>query len=82
MMGSADPIVPPLNGRLLTTLIPRARLVESADGHLFLLTSAAESAAIVHKSLPNQSGRAIASTIWPAPNQFSPATCCAGQCPQ
>jgi pimeloyl-ACP methyl ester carboxylesterase len=36
MMGADDPIVPIVNGRILATLIPNARLVSIADGHLFL----------------------------------------------
>lgn len=47
MMGSDDPIVPVANGRLLAAILPNARLVTVADGHLFLLTSAAECAPIV-----------------------------------
>lgn len=44
MMGTDDPIVPVINGRILAKLIPNARLVTIDDGHLFLLTSAAEAA--------------------------------------
>ena len=47
MAGSDDPIVPPVNGRILAKLIPGARFVTIDDGHLFLLTSAEESAGIV-----------------------------------
>jgi len=47
MMGTDDPIVPLVNGKLLAALLPNARLVEIDDGHLFLLTSAAECAPIV-----------------------------------
>jgi poly(3-hydroxyalkanoate) depolymerase len=47
MVGNDDPIVPIANGRILTTLIPDARLVTIDDGHLFLLTSARESAEII-----------------------------------
>jgi poly(3-hydroxyalkanoate) depolymerase len=45
--GTDDPIVPLVNGRILARLIPYARLVTIDDGHLFLVTSAAESAEIV-----------------------------------
>jgi poly(3-hydroxyalkanoate) depolymerase len=38
MMGSDDPIVPVINGRLLTSLIPNSRLRIIDDGHLFLLS--------------------------------------------
>jgi poly(3-hydroxyalkanoate) depolymerase len=51
MMGTDDPLIPVANGRLLAGLIPKARLVTLPDGHVFLLTSARESAAIVHEFL-------------------------------
>jgi poly(3-hydroxyalkanoate) depolymerase len=38
MMGSDDPIVPMVNGRILTGLIPNSRLSTIDDGHLFLLS--------------------------------------------
>ena len=44
MMGTEDPIVPVVNGRLLAALIPNARLWTIPDGHLFLLTSRRECA--------------------------------------
>jgi poly(3-hydroxyalkanoate) depolymerase len=51
MAGTDDPIVPLANGRILTKLIPNARLVTIDDGHLFLLTSAGKSAAIISEFL-------------------------------
>ena len=45
--GTDDPIVPITNARILTTLIPNARLVTIDDGHLFLVTSASKSAAMI-----------------------------------
>jgi len=51
MAGSDDPIVPAVNGRILAKLIPNARLATIDDGHLFLVTSAEESAAIIAKFL-------------------------------
>jgi poly(3-hydroxyalkanoate) depolymerase len=51
MAGTDDPIVPLVNGRILAKLIPRARLVTLDDGHLFLVTSAADSADIIAKFL-------------------------------
>jgi poly(3-hydroxyalkanoate) depolymerase len=51
MAGTDDPIVPVANGLILATLIPDARLVTIDDGHLFLVTSASESAEIVAKFL-------------------------------
>jgi pimeloyl-ACP methyl ester carboxylesterase len=54
MMGTDDPIIPVANGRLLAKLIPNARLVTIADGHLFLLTSARECAPIIADFLLGQ----------------------------
>jgi pimeloyl-ACP methyl ester carboxylesterase len=51
MAGNDDPIVPVVNGRILARLIPHARLVTINDGHLFLLTSARESAGIISEFL-------------------------------
>jgi pimeloyl-ACP methyl ester carboxylesterase len=47
MVGSDDPLVPAMNGHILAGLIPDARLVAIDDGHLFLVTSADESARVV-----------------------------------
>ena len=47
LAGTDDPIVPLINGRILARLIPDARLVTIDDGHLFLVTSASESAEII-----------------------------------
>jgi poly(3-hydroxyalkanoate) depolymerase len=51
MAGTDDPIVPVANGRILAKLIPHARLLTVDDGHLFLVTSAIESAAKVSEFL-------------------------------
>ncbi len=51
MAGTDDPIVPVANARILARLIPDARLVTIEDGHLFLLTSASESAEIISEFL-------------------------------
>jgi poly(3-hydroxyalkanoate) depolymerase len=51
MVGTDDPLVPVLNGQILATLIPDASLVAIDDGHLFLITSAAESAKKVSEFL-------------------------------
>ena len=51
MAGTDDPLVPMVNGRILAKLIPDARLVTIDDGHLFLVTSAAESARVVSEFL-------------------------------
>lgn len=47
MTGTDDPLVPVVNGRILATLIPDARFVTIDDGHLFLITSAPEAAAMI-----------------------------------
>ena len=51
MAGTDDPLVPVVNGRILASLIPDARLATIDDGHLFLVTSAAASAAMISKFL-------------------------------
>jgi poly(3-hydroxyalkanoate) depolymerase len=51
MAGKDDPIVPLANGRIMAKLIPDARLVTLEDGHLFLLTSARESARLITEFL-------------------------------
>jgi poly(3-hydroxyalkanoate) depolymerase len=51
MAGTDDPLVPVVNGRILASLIPDARLVTIDDGHLFLVTSARESAAMISEFL-------------------------------
>lgn len=44
MMGYDDPIVPLINGRILTNRLPNSNLVEMPCGHLFMLTSPADTA--------------------------------------
>jgi poly(3-hydroxyalkanoate) depolymerase len=51
MAGTDDPLVPFANGRILASLIPDARLVTIDDGHLFLVTNASESAAMISEFL-------------------------------
>jgi len=51
LTGKDDPLVPPLNGRILSSLIPGARLEVIDDGHLFLLTSAGLVAPMVKQFL-------------------------------
>jgi poly(3-hydroxyalkanoate) depolymerase len=51
MAGTDDPLVPVANGRILASLIPDARLVTIDDGHLFLVTSASKSAAMISEFL-------------------------------
>jgi poly(3-hydroxyalkanoate) depolymerase len=51
MAGTDDPLVPVANGRILARLIPHARLITIDDGHLFLVTSAGKSAAVISEFL-------------------------------
>jgi poly(3-hydroxyalkanoate) depolymerase len=51
LMGSDDPLVPPINGRILAGLIPNAELRMIDDGHLFMLTRPAETAALIEEFL-------------------------------
>jgi pimeloyl-ACP methyl ester carboxylesterase len=51
LAGNEDPIVPPINARVLAHLIPRARLQVIDDGHLFIVTSAPAAAASVESFL-------------------------------
>ena len=44
LMGRDDPLVPVVNGRVLAQLIPNAKLRLIDDGHLFVVTRAAEAA--------------------------------------
>lgn len=57
MAGTDDPLVPVANGRILARLIPDARLVTIDDGHLFLVTSAGRSAALVSDFLDQDPAR-------------------------
>ena len=51
LAGRDDPIVPPVNARLMARLMPNAKLKLLDDGHLFLVTSPVESAAIIEAFL-------------------------------
>jgi poly(3-hydroxyalkanoate) depolymerase len=51
LAGSDDPIVPVINARVMARFMPNARLEILDDGHLFLVTRPAESAAIIEKFL-------------------------------
>ena len=53
-MGSDDPLVPPINGRILALLIPSAQLRMIDDGHLFMVTRPAETAAIIEEFLAGE----------------------------
>ncbi len=49
LMGSDDPIVPPINGRIVASRLPNATLESVACGHLFMLTRPGETARRVER---------------------------------
>jgi poly(3-hydroxyalkanoate) depolymerase len=51
MAGRDDPIVPIVNARIMARIMPNARLEIIDDGHLFIVTRPAETAAIVEAFL-------------------------------
>jgi len=55
LMGSDDPLVPVINGRILARLIPNATLRLIDDGHLFMVTRPGETAATIEAFLASQS---------------------------
>ncbi len=60
MMGEDDQIVPLANGKILNTMIPNSRLeVFDGGGHLFLLTHADESIAMLRDFLDAPEGEAL-----------------------
>jgi poly(3-hydroxyoctanoate) depolymerase len=64
--GQHDPLVPPINGRILAALLPNAQLVEVDCGHLFLLTRPDEVAAIIDLFLRDGSADAKAEAVTPS----------------
>jgi poly(3-hydroxyalkanoate) depolymerase len=57
LVGDDDPIVPVINGRILTAVIPHARLeIIRGGGHLFLLERPTEIAALVADFLKREDG--------------------------
>ena len=54
LTGRDDPLVPPINGRILARLIPNARLQMIDDGHLFMVTRPVETAATIEAFLSDQ----------------------------
>lgn len=51
MTGDDDPIVPPINGKMLQFFLPKSKLWTIDCGHLFLITRAQESAQAVREFL-------------------------------
>jgi poly(3-hydroxyalkanoate) depolymerase len=54
LMGRDDPLIPPINGRILAGLIPNAELRMIDDGHLFMVTRPAETAALIEAFLADE----------------------------
>jgi poly(3-hydroxyalkanoate) depolymerase len=54
LMGNDDPIVPLINGQILTRLIRDARLQIVQDGHLFFVTKPQETALMVERFIAEQ----------------------------
>ena len=57
LMGGDDPIVPPINGRIIADRLPDARLEMVACGHLFILTDPAGTAARIERFLAGDGDR-------------------------
>jgi len=55
LAGSDDPLVLPINGRILAGLIPNAEFRMIDDGHLFFVTRPAETAAVIEAFLADAS---------------------------
>jgi poly(3-hydroxyalkanoate) depolymerase len=55
LMGRDDPLVPPINGRILAALIPNAELQLIDDGHLFIVTKPEETADLIEAFLADAS---------------------------
>jgi poly(3-hydroxyalkanoate) depolymerase len=51
LMGRDDPLVPPINGQIMASLIPNAELRMIDDGHLFIVTLPVETAALIEAFL-------------------------------
>lgn len=62
LMGRDDPLVPPINGHILASLIPNAELRMIDDGHLFLVTRPEETAAVIEAFLGDASKHAAPSS--------------------
>ncbi|WP_082077309.1 poly(3-hydroxyalkanoate) depolymerase [Bradyrhizobium sp. LTSPM299] len=63
LMGSDDPLVPPINGHILAGLIPNAELQMIDDGHLFLVTRPKETAALIEAFLADESREVAPSSL-------------------
>jgi poly(3-hydroxyalkanoate) depolymerase len=59
MMGADDPIVPVVNGRILTSLLRNARLFTIDDGHLFLLSRIDDVVPVIRDFLMESDAEAV-----------------------
>jgi poly(3-hydroxyalkanoate) depolymerase len=59
LVGRDDPLVPPINGHMLAGLIPNAELRVIDDGHLFMVTRPAETAAVIEAFLADASEHTV-----------------------
>jgi poly(3-hydroxyalkanoate) depolymerase len=71
LMGSDDPLVPPINGHILAGLIPNAELRMIDDGHLFLVTRPTETAALIEAFLADESRQTQPSALSRAASRIS-----------
>ncbi|NEU97253.1 poly(3-hydroxyalkanoate) depolymerase [Bradyrhizobium sp. UFLA 03-164] len=63
LMGGDDPLVPPINGHIMASLIPNAELQLIDDGHLFMVTRPAETARLIEAFLADESRQVAPSTL-------------------
>jgi hypothetical protein len=63
LMGRDDPLVPPINGHILAGLIPNAELRMIDDGHLFMVTRPAETAALIEAFLASENRQVEPSSL-------------------
>jgi poly(3-hydroxyalkanoate) depolymerase len=63
LMGNDDPLVPPINGHILASLIPNAELRMIDDGHLFMVTRPIETAALIEAFLADDSRQAAPASL-------------------
>ena len=64
LMGRDDPLVHPVNGQILSALIPNAELRMIDDGHLFILTRPEETAGVIEAFLAGESGQIEPSSLF------------------
>ncbi|VIO81169.1 poly(3-hydroxyalkanoate) depolymerase [Bradyrhizobium ivorense] len=63
LMGRDDPLVPPINGQIMASLIPKAELRMIDDGHLFMVTRPKETAALIEAFLAGESREAAPASL-------------------